>query len=126
MGAEDREKLAKAIVAAADLEFSQFKDHIQDTVEQRFKDRIGDVARTHAARLFNPDAEIEDEELEDDDLVPEPVDDLDPDELDTLEDDDLPDPDELDDPDDVDPEPEPVDDPEDPPVDDPEDDPTPE
>ena len=94
----DREQLAKAIVAAADLEFSQFKDAIQDTVEQRFKDRIGEIAQDRATKLFNPNAEVEE-----DDLDPQDPENLDPDDLD--------DPlDELD-PDD------PPEDPEDPPAD---------
>lgn len=116
----DREQLAKAIVAAADLEFSQFKDAIQDTVEQRFKTRIGEIAQDRAAKLFNPDAEVEEEE---DDLDPQDPEEIDPN--DPPADPDELDPDELDDPNDppadpTDPPADPTDppaDPTDPPVD---------
>ena len=112
----DREQLAKAMVAAADLEFSQFKDAIQDTVEQRFKDRIGEIAQDRATKLFNPDAEVE---IEDDDLDPQDPEFVDPDLDDPLDEPDPNDPpedpeDPPADPDDPPADPDPVDPPADP------------
>jgi len=64
----ERSELAKAIVAAADREFSSFKDAIGGALEQRFKDKIDAISKEKAAKIFNPDwepvAEEPDEELE--------------------------------------------------------------
>ena len=64
----ERSELAKAIVAAADREFSSFKDAIGGALEQRFKDKIDAISKEKAAKIFNPDwepvAEGPDKELE--------------------------------------------------------------
>jgi len=70
-------ELSKAIVAAADREFSTFKDVIGGALEQRFKDKIDSISKEKANKLFNPDYEIE----------PEEIDDPDEDEIDDLGDD---------------------------------------
>jgi len=82
-------ELSNAIIAAADKDFSSFKDIVGNDLEQRFKDKIQDKTSTLAQQIFNPDfvpvhdeeeididAELEDEkdetdELEDESDIPE-------------------------------------------------------
>jgi hypothetical protein len=59
-------ELSNAIIAAADKDFSTFKDIIGDDLEQRFKDKIQQKTSTLAQQIFNPDFEpAEDDEVED-------------------------------------------------------------
>lgn len=51
----EQSELSKAIVAAADREFSTFKDVIGDALEQRFRDKIDSVTKDKANKIFNPD-----------------------------------------------------------------------
>ncbi len=51
----ERSELSKAIIAAADKDFSTFKDVIGDTLEQRFKDRINTLSTDVASKMFNPE-----------------------------------------------------------------------
>jgi len=72
-------ELSNAIIAAADKDFSSFKDIIGSDLEQRFKDKIQDKTSTLAQQIFNPDFEpqiiddedIPEEELEDETDIPE-------------------------------------------------------
>jgi hypothetical protein len=104
---EEREKLSKAILAAADRQFSDFKDQVSNAVEDRFKKHLSDVAAQKAAELFNPsaadDLNLDDDPNPDDDdpVLDDELDDPNPDDL-NLDDDPNPDDDDpvLDDDDD--------------------------
>ncbi|MEA3370807.1 MAG: hypothetical protein U9Q40_05650 [Campylobacterota bacterium] len=80
-------ELSKAIIAAADREFSTFKDVIGDALEQRFRDKIDNISKEKANKIFNPeyiDPELEDDDSDDDDSDD---DNLDDDNLDDVSDD---------------------------------------
>lgn len=67
----ERDLIASAIVAAADREYSPFKDSIQKAIEKRFKERIAELAKEKAETLFR----------EPEDFQAEPVADLTPDDV---------------------------------------------
>jgi len=92
----ERSELSKAIVAAADREFSTFKDTISGALEQRFKDKINAISKEKASKMFNPEYEPEnteagddntDDELNDDELNDDELNDDKDDSTDDLDDD---------------------------------------
>lgn len=98
-------ELSKAIVAAADREFSTFKDVIGGALEQRFKDKIDSISKEKANKLFNPEYEEEIVDDQDDDNL-DNDDNLDDDDDNLDNDDNLDGDDDLDNDDPEDPKPE--------------------
>lgn len=57
-----KEKLASAIVAAADVDYSKFKDSISGIVEDKFRVEIGKTAQRIQSEMFRKAAPTTEEE----------------------------------------------------------------
>lgn len=65
-------ELSKAIIAAANMEYSNFKDVISQEVEAKLKTAVADKIKEKELKVFNPDYEMDSVEQDDVDPVSDP------------------------------------------------------